>query len=273
MAHPERSAREFTRDPEGRIVDTLLTGAKEYRALRYIWLLNGQGYLPLTLEAEAYFEKPNRGLPQVRYPALDAIQSMLGGLTSGDVEPVLRYLERLSWVEMVARDDGERVRITPLGTAVCRAMEERRNEADEETALVLDPEDPFAYARFTERLGQMTDVLLVDPYFRLQQLLELHQTHSIRRLLIGARLEPGDRTSISLALAALPRIDEVRLSADIHDRFLIPQAGDVLHLGASVNGIGRKISVLVPLRGSAAAKIRSTHESLWRKAAPLKGQD
>jgi hypothetical protein len=134
--------------------------------------------------------------------------------------------------------------------ALSRLAARRRPE---EGALVLDAGDPFAYARFTDRLGQMSEVLLVDSYLRPTRLLELHTSGAITRVLVGRGPNEADRSSISLALSGVPQIQEVRVSDRVLDRFLIPAAGDVWHPGASVDGIGRKISVMARLSGDADA--------------------
>jgi hypothetical protein len=119
-------------------------------------------------------------------------------------------------------------------------IDARVHAEDEDQALMLDSEDPFAYAQFAQRLGQMEDVLLVDPYFRPPQLIELASGGSVRRILIGMNLRDAELLPLSLALRGLPSVKEIRRTGEVHDRFLIPPSGDLWHLGASVNASGRR---------------------------------
>jgi hypothetical protein len=97
------------------------------------------------------------------------------------------------------------VDVTALGRTLCGVIDARVHAEDEDQALMLDSEDPFAYAQFAQRLGQMEDVLLVDPYFRPPQLIELASGGSVRRILIGMNLRDAELLPLSLALRGLPR--------------------------------------------------------------------
>jgi hypothetical protein len=102
----------------------LLTGALEYRTLRYVWLVNASGHL-LTLEQlNAYTDGPESKSSPGAFAAAAALASAWTSRVYS--ETVGDCLLRLEWIEFVGST--EFVRVTPLGRAVCRAVEARREE-------------------------------------------------------------------------------------------------------------------------------------------------
>lgn len=99
---------------QARLADPFLTGLLEYRALRYVWMLNDHGYLPTVEEAEAYFEQPDRR--QAVTPTQETMRKVAAMLARGPGssprESVLDYLLRLRWVETTS-DTAATIRLTP----------------------------------------------------------------------------------------------------------------------------------------------------------------
>lgn len=254
-------------EDQRRLSDPLLTGVNEYRALRYVWLVNDRGYLPTKGEVEAYAERPDRGAPE-SITAI-AVAALAGAflLPGTPGEPVLDYLLRLRWLELREEPSG-RIAVSPLGRAVCRAVEARAAAQADDQALVLESGDPFAYPRLLERMAQLPELLVVDPYFRLEQFIDVHELRNVRRVLLGNRISAGERMALTRALPIAPGL-EARSTDRVHGRFLIPEAGEVWQIGTSVNAVGNKFSVMAPLSGEVASRVRELHEDLWARAKPL----
>jgi hypothetical protein len=112
--------------------------------------------------------------------------------------------------------------------------------------------------------------LLVEPYFRLQQLMDVAPFDNIVRVLVGSKLSQRDYELIATGLASLERTIEVRKAADLHDRYLIPAVeGSVMMLGASLGGIGKKVSTMTTLGPVASQALRDAHEAIWSDAEPI----
>jgi hypothetical protein len=58
----------------------------------------------------------------------------------------------------------------------------------------------------------------------------------------------------------------VRVSADVHDRFVVPESGSVDQMGTSLSGLGKKLTVTAPIATPAADSIRSEVERAWGEA-------
>jgi hypothetical protein len=67
----------------------------------------------------------------------------------------------------------------------------------------------------------------------------------------------------------LAREFAIRVSGEVHDRFIIPVGGSVDALGTSLNGVGKKFTVMTTLDAPVADIIRSKHEELWRASKPV----
>lgn len=189
----------------------------------------------------------------------------IGGHTIQEAETFTAYLQRLGWVAV----DDELVEITALGSAVLRASEQQQRDVGTESLeVIIDPDNPFAYATVWSALAAQGPGLLVDPYLRLEQLADLHAFGAATRLLISptAFAGPNGRAVYERALTAFDGKLSVRLSRDLHDRYYLTDNGPVLMLGVSLNGIGRKISVLTTLSAVAGDAIRSLVERQWGSA-------
>lgn len=192
-----------------------------------------------------------------------------------EAETAVAYLHRMGWAST-----GGGVSLTDVGRALLKALnapaiEDLNSDVFE---LVLDTDNPFAYAQTIGALSNVEDGLLVDPYFRLDQLLHISELDNITRILIGTRLKKAEYEALSHALAAISERHavEVRKASDLHDRYLIPRTdGQALMLGCSIGGIGKKVSTLTSLSAISTRALRDAHESIWNDAAPVlpKGAD
>lgn len=130
-------------------------------------------------------------------------------------ETVTAWLTRLRWLRL----DEEKIRITPLGTAVLAHLEEESFEAEVPVALVLDQDDPLATARVVARIGELGGCALVDPYFSFERLPDLMRATQVERVLTSSR-DPRKLEVLRLALSGFEQgvSPDIRASDVFHDR-------------------------------------------------------
>ncbi|MHB9860613.1 hypothetical protein [Streptomyces sp. YIM S03343] len=193
----------------------------------------------------------------------------LGG-KSEPLETWKQYLERVGWIKVT----GESVKLTPLGHAILADLSAPKLDVSNEDAseVILDPSDPFAYVRVIGALSDIGEGLLVDPYFRFDQLETVVEHTQIRRILTSKKIGAPAISQLALALAVIdaPQRPEVRVANELHDRFAISEGDKVIAIGTSLNSVGKNLSVVVPLASIAGNAIRRTHEDLWTNATVLK---
>jgi hypothetical protein len=236
-------------------------------ALAYLAALDAHGYAPTVEELQAYATSPLRrgavlggGIFDSTVNSMTTIANMLKG-TRVDVpaETATDYLLRLGW----ATPEDERVRITPLGRTVSKVL--RRSTDTEDTVVVLQPNDPVALGKVVEHFAKAGDALLVDPYFRLDQLTLVVGRTVLTRVLTSERVTEAELAGLqtSVEQLLLPRAFEVRVaSRELHDRYLIPPSGPITLLGSSMNSIGHVVTAMTPL-SDGADDLRRTYENLW----------
>lgn len=239
-----------------------------HRLLAYIAALNRNGVRPERQLIEEFAKRPERRSPTRRSSLTLIAEQMalvLGGVEVSEGETYCDYLARLGWI-----DDKQQVELTSVGRALLKAL--NTPVLEETTAdvfeIVLEPEDPFAYAKALGALGGAKRSLLVEPYFRLQQLIDIEAFDNIERVLIGPGVSGSDLKVLAVGLAGLDegRNLEVRRAKALHDRYLIPHEGAVTMLGMSLGGIGKKVSTITTLGEVASIALRDAHEHLWREA-------
>lgn len=184
-----------------------------------------------------------------------------------DRETYPDYLSRIGLVTVV----DQVVRTTAQGRAILHHLSSAGAQ-DELIEMVIDPTDPFAYSKVLTRLAAFGPSMLIDPYCRHEQIWDILGFDGITRVLTGPeRSSRNMHASIASALHKLgtDRRIEVRWSAETHDRYLIPKSGNVVMLGMSLNGAGRKIGTIASLSSSASQVLRQQHEELWRASTPI----
>ena len=239
-----------------------LASKEIHRALAYVAALNKHGYSPTTAEFDAYASSPGRKpLGMLGRIAADMPWYDYEGLQ----ESVRDYLQRVYWVS----SEGGQVRITDLGRVVLAALDEEAHQVEGPIEVVLDPQDPIVLSRVVKRLTAAGKALLVDPYFRLEQLLSIVNYTEIDRVLMSDQVERDNRNSLKHALDTLPtaRRMEVRVATkqEMHDRYVIPTRGPITFIGTSLGSVGRRLTVIGQL-GDASEEIRQHYEATWQKA-------
>lgn len=254
----------------------ILTDAQS-RVLSFVEACNNSGYRPATDEVEVWMSNATRRLPVThltRIVTSNLAKSVAGLRPLFEAEPGtgethVTHARRLGWLT------GEnQLQLTRLGLALLHSARRQDAETQDASVLVLDGEDPLAYAVLFGKLASVDGDLLVDPYLRLTELRDVLDYTDVRRVLISSR--PRDtretQTSIAVYLASLDEVAvEIRTtdSHDMHDRVVISMDGSVHLLGTSLNGIGTASTHLVTLPFEAATAQALKAETWWDEATPL----
>lgn len=219
-------------------------------------------------EFEAYTEAPKRKGGRLA-PGFRGVALALAGMFEPG-EPVLDFLVRVKWV---TRSHDRRVTATALGLAVLQALDENQAGAEAAVEVVLNPDDPLAYSQLIGRVAEAGTAMIVDPYFRLDQLMSIAAHTIVTRVLTSDRIGKGDRASLAdgIPRLTLARPFEVRIAFydRMHDRLIIPDAGQVQFLGTSLSGVGKKLTVTGPLSDVASDALRKYYDDLWAQAEPV----
>ncbi|AWZ07414.1 MULTISPECIES: hypothetical protein [unclassified Streptomyces] len=241
------------------------------RALWYVDTMSGQG-VPISLQALDLFA--------AQAPPRDAVYGMplfadLVGLESRlrHPEPVAEYLRKVGWIRQT---DGAGVELTVLGRAIRQAGQAQENATSAVEDVVLSPTDPLVYTVLTRRLAAAGAGLLVDPYFKAEQLAWVLECTSIRRILISKKASAKERPMIAVALGTLPRGEDVEVRAtagsDLHDRRIVAEGGGVQLIGSSLNGVGRHQTSVITPEPEIAKAYRESSERLWAGAEKVEPQ-
>ncbi|MFC8655624.1 hypothetical protein ACFUCT_10575 [Streptomyces parvus] len=242
-----------------------------HRLLFYVSAVNRRGHKLSISEFEAYAKGPTRRTKTVSGVlggGLADLQAMMGS-RKVPTESHLEYLQRLGWV----RGEGEIIKLTRLGKAILDEMSSPAIDvqSDSATEVLLDPSDPHAYVKVVGVLSELGDGLLVDPYFRYDQLETIVDHTQIRRVLTSKKTGNSALSQIQFALAVIDegQRPEIRVAESLHDRFAIGDNGHVVAIGTSLNSVGRNHSVVMPLSETAGKGVSAVYEDLWGGATVL----
>jgi len=240
-----------------------LVSDETHRALAFLGALHKQGYHPYAHEFDAY--------TSTHGPHTTVMEMLRARFESSAIhhEGMRKYLQAVHWIGVRPKD--HRIVITELGRHVLAALDESVHEVSQFVEVVLDPEDPLALSLVVKRLAALGKALLVDPYFRLEQLETLIQYTQVDRVLMTDAVKDSDRMSLKHALETVPmRSTEVRIAnkTEVHDRYAIPSHGPIMFIGASLNTVGRRPTVIGQLH-DAADEIRKRYENTWAESAVL----
>lgn len=201
------------------------------------------------------------------FPHLDNPRSVRKLVRSA--ETPIDHMVRILWL---SRSKNDRLEVARLGRAMLQTVENEVANLEDPTVLYLSSDDPLAYPLLVGALSEADSGLLVDPWLKAEHVVTLHEHTTINRLLVGR----GDRhrsanAAISLYLDSTEKGEEVevRMSDELHDRLLITQDGAVSMLGTSLNGVGRKTTILLSVPQLAAGQLHDHYERLWQEAEVL----
>ncbi|MEW1921925.1 hypothetical protein [Pseudarthrobacter oxydans] len=244
-----------------------------HRALLYLEAVNRQGQKPSSEQLDAYAKdwKPRQrvegGYAQIQ-AMMDNMTNM-GGRTV--VEAMTDYLRRVGWLSVSKSG----LTITELGKAVLREANTPLPDTDSGSTLevVIDPDNPFAYAQLMSKITGFGTCMIVDPYLDVEQLMTLAEFHSVTRILTGDSKLSKIKPVYALLEDPAPHV-EVRWmrAGSLHDRFMIPADGHVYMLGSSLNSIAKRFGVATTFEMSTSKLIAQQYEELWANATPLRGR-
>jgi hypothetical protein len=238
-----------------------------HRLLAYISAATRRGATLSPDNLEAYARSPFRRMRNTTSPFQNFFENLTG--KSEPLETWTQYLERVGWVKVVS----DSVKLSPLGHAILADLSAPKLDVANEDAseVILDPSDPFAYVRVIGALSDVGEGLLVDPYFRFDQLETVVEHTQMRRILTSKKIGAPAISQLALALAVYdePQRPEVRVANELHDRFAISEGDKVIAIGTSLNSVGKNLSIVVPLASIAGNAIRRSHEDLWASASVL----
>jgi hypothetical protein len=247
-----------------------IVSASDHQLLSYAFRVQQQGYRLTVAEFEAYAESPSRRPGQSTLKGFAAMARGIAMLAESQFEitpaetPVTHF-QRVKWISV----DDERVNVTQLGRAVVMAADAGSQEV-EVVQAALDPNDPLAYARLVAHLAQLDNVMVVDPYFRCAQFLDLYRLPTLTRVLTSPKIGKKALAEITATAGVVQwgRSFEVRAAksdAGMHDRILIPSAGSVYQVGTSLGSIGDSFTVLSEIQ-DLADTVRDHFEKVWSDA-------
>lgn len=252
-----------------------IVGESGHRLLTYVEAVRRQGHTLLKTEFEAYAAawQPKVTKP-IDWSALRLLSEMdeetadsaLG--RSRVVESMLDFMVRVRWMTLRA---GE-VDITPLGRAVLRESNTPLPESDTGSTVevVIDPNDPFAYAQLMSKITSLDSCMVIDPYLDVDQLLTLANFNTVTRVLTGTSKLKQIAPVFALLAEKVPHLALRSLKQnELHDRFIIPKQGSVYMLGSSLNSITKRFGVATTLEASSSKLISRHYDTLWEKADPV----
>lgn len=280
----------------------------QHRLLAFVNACNHAGYSPTDDEVVAWFEAPvpreaeyqSKTLPPIfRTTSMfedilnqhnnfgnsilnEIVKSSSGGFSSWysnlskprtvremtrPAETPLEHMVRILWL---ARSEDGQLEITRLGRAMLQTAENEATLIEDLTVMYLGADDPLSYPLLVGALATAESGLLVDPYLKVEDVVSLHQRTRINRLLVGnGKKHRSDNAAISLYLENGIDQFEVRMSYRLHDRLFLEPDGTISMLGTSLNGVGRKATVLMTVPDAASKRLQEHYEELWDEAEIL----
>ena len=259
------------------IRSVILADEMTHRALAYIAAGTRGGGTLSAEDLEAYMHAPDRLKP--RYQNLftasvaETIASVADAFGTGSQispgETWRDYLVRVRW----AAGDVDAIRLTDLGRRILQELERPTVDLDDDNpiAVIIHPEDPFAYIRVFELIASQGGGMFVDPYIGTKELMDILSIPSVKQILTGSR-KIKEHTLMAKALGIVAEPPEVRWvpQAELHDRFFIPSSGDLLAFGSSLNTIAKRPGVVIPFGDpTLTAATRAAYAALWKKGTHL----
>ena len=107
--------------------------------------------------------------------------------------------------------------------------------------MTIEPQNPISYAEVIQRIAQHKDAMLVDPYFKLDQIMDIVNYTSVSRVLTSEKIGKAAVAGLAKAMAQIVvgRSFEIRVGKkDLHDRCIVPPDGNVDFIGTSLSGGG-----------------------------------
>lgn len=187
---------------------------------------------------------------------------------AGHTETWASCFERIGWATK-GKDD--MLRLSGFGREVlagagASSLPSPRQE--QLAQVVLSVEDNLAYPKLLAEVLALGECLLVDPYLRAGQFIEVVGATQVSRFLVSPKIGSEEKAIIARALRDIPDDErpEVRVSDALHDRLAIPDSGNALGFGLSLNGFGYKTTTLVTYSPEVTRLLRSKYDEIWNDA-------
>jgi hypothetical protein len=244
-----------------------------HRVLAFLVGVEDQGHCPTAPEVDAWAKGPDPWT-KTSHPFLQGLDpdQLFGGLFSRTVETE----SASSWLVRVklAKRIDSRLSATALGRALLAAANEREQalESSPTIAVVLKQDDEFALATVMAKIADVGPAALIDPYLGAEQYFGLVRHTSVKRIITADK--GGDRVkALSAGRAYLGQAGEaveIRLTNAFHDRYVIPEKGLIWMLGTSLNGVGKRTSMMVQIADSPGGRaIREAFNQEWSRAKDI----
>lgn len=176
------------------------------------------------------------------------------------------HLIRLGWVE---RDSHGGLALTPLGRSLLRSAEASENESGAYDVVVLDANNELSYPILVQKLAEVGDAILIDPYLRVDQLLAVRAYTTVSRVLVSNQLSQEDRIAMAVLVEnSTDQLLELRMAdrGVLHDRMVLGER-HAFTIGTSINTVGKQHpTVLTPLPEVAADAMRRHAHKWWNDA-------
>lgn len=195
--------------------------------------------------------------------------------------------ERLIKLDLGQQSSFRRIRPTASGGRLVAYLDrapdppEQDLEFEEPEVIVGTPQDPIFYARILNEISGLDGVLFVDKYLPTVDVGVLGQLSAVTRILTGPGVVADDGVKKDTSVRRLERLriaadllngTTIRLTSEIHDRYVIPSSGAGYVIGASMGG--RRTTTMVRLSEDATHHLRAEHEAIWLNATavdPMRG--
>ncbi|MGP5581711.1 hypothetical protein ACTXOF_14455 [Glutamicibacter arilaitensis] len=249
-----------------------IVNERTHRILGYIAIANRQGVHITAPDVNAYGNNPDLRIKKIS-SITDMLQSSIWGTSPRyeKAETYSQYLVRVRW----ATDSTDGIKLTKLGKAILKDLNSPKIDPAETgiVEVILDPEDPFAYASALGVISSVENALLIDPYLRLDGLQDIVEFDNVERILVRENISKQESSVLSHAIGALAKDGKnisIGKARDLHDRYVIPAEGNIVMLGTSLNGIGKKISTVTTIGDGPSELLREHYEEVWKKAEIIK---
>lgn len=139
--------------------------------------------------------------------------------------------------------------------------------------VVLPPGSQYdAYKQLSHMLESAnSSIAIVDNYVD-RTVLDMLQAckENVPARVLTRPVKPDFELALKKFKAQFKRTIEVRVSREVHDRYVVVDDEDFYWVGASLKDAGDKLSLLVKLEEpSAIATLRNKIEEIWNRASPL----
>lgn len=233
--------------------------APSLRVLRYVWALNSNGQYPPAEAINAYGQADRvRGrsdIPGVDWPAAATFSS---------------YFELVGWIT----SSENQIALTPEGHAVLRSSALRIESGYDDLIEAIDnPGDRFPYSKLARRVALIPDMLVIDSYVGLKEMVNLAGIPNVNRVLTSIPYPRDEeaRTRVAQLSLKFARNIELRAVADgvLNERLIVPSQGGILRIGSGVDWNSRGVSIVSELGANESATLRAAYEQIWRDARGL----